>query len=262
MEEGPRPPPIGRAFRRRARVPQSLIRATLFRRLPRAGGSVGRAHCRRRFPLADKHSVETIKKLLEAAKPREFKESVEVAVNLREVDLSVPKNRLDEEVVLPRGRGKPIRVCVFASGDLALKARAVADLVIQPQEIEEYASDKRKARELAMSYDFFVAEAPLMPVIGKRLGVVLGPRGRMPRPVPPTADPTNLITAMRNTIRVRSRDKPTLHAAFGTRDMPLEDLAENLDAVMRRLVGKLERGRFNIRSAYLKTTMGPAVKYL
>ncbi|TLZ73479.1 MAG: 50S ribosomal protein L1, partial [Methanobacteriota archaeon] len=93
-----------------------------------------------------------MKKLLEAAKPREFKESVEVAVNLREVDLSVPKNRLDEEVVLPRGRGKPIRVCVFASGDLALKARAVADLVIQPQEIEEYASDKRKARELAMSY--------------------------------------------------------------------------------------------------------------
>src|SRR5207253_11002873 len=41
-----------------------------------------------------------------------------------------------------------------------------------------------------------------------------------------------------------------------------EDLAENLDAVMRRLVGKLERGRFHIRSAYLKTTKGPAGKYL
>ena len=133
--------------------------------------------------MADKHSVETIKKLLEAAKPREFQESVEVAVNLRDVDLSVPKNRVDEEVVLPKGRGKPIRVCVFASGELALKARAVADLVIQPQEIEEYASDKRKARALAAAYDFFIAEAPLMPVIGKRLGVVLGPRGRMPRPL-------------------------------------------------------------------------------
>ena len=134
--------------------------------------------------------------------------------------------------------------------------------MIQPQEIEEYATNKRKARGLAQACDFFIAEAPLMPVIGKRLGVVLGPRGKMPRPVPPTADPTNLITAMRNTVRVRSRDKPTFHAALGTRDMPPEDLAENLDAVMRRLVGKLERGRFNIRSAYLKTTMGPAVKYL
>ena len=212
--------------------------------------------------MADKHSVETIKKLLEAAKPRAFKESVEVAVNLRDVDLSIPKNRIDEEVALPKGRGKPIRVAVVASGELALKAKNAADLVIQPQEIEEYASNKRKARALAKAYDFFIAEAPLMPVIGKRLGIVLGPRGKMPRPIPPTADPTNLINALRNTVRVRSRDKRTFHAAIGTRDMPPEDLAENLDALMRRLIGKLERGRFNIQSAYLKTTMGPAVRYI
>lgn len=206
--------------------------------------------------------METIKKLLEAAKPRKFKESVEVSVNLRDVDLSVPKNRVEEDIVLPKGRGRPIRVAVFASGELALRSRNIADLVIQPQEIEEYASDKRKARALARSYDFFVAEAPLMPVIGKRLGIVLGPRGRMPRPVPPTADPTSLINAMRNTVRVRSRDKRTFHAAIGTRDMTPEDLAENLDALMRRVVAKLERGRFNIQSAYVKTTMGPAVRYL
>ncbi len=212
--------------------------------------------------MADKHSIETIKKALEAAKPREFKESVEVSVNLRDIDLSVPKNRVDEEVVLPKGRGKPIRICVFASGELALKARGAADLVIQPQEIEEYASDKRKARALAQQFDFFVAEAPLMPVIGKRLGVVLGPRGKMPRPVPPTADPTNLINSMRSTVRVRSRDRRTFHAPIGTRDMQPEDIAENLDALMRRVMGKLERGRFNIQSAYVKTTMGPAVRYL
>src|SRR5439155_1752006 len=86
--------------------------------------------------VADKHSVETIRKLLEAAKPRQFKESVELAVNLRDIDLSVPKNRVDEEVVLPKGRGKPIRICVFASGEPALKARNVADLVIQPAYVE------------------------------------------------------------------------------------------------------------------------------
>lgn len=212
--------------------------------------------------MAEKRTIETVKKALEAAKPRAFKESVEVAVNLRDVDLSVPKNRVDDEVVLPRGRGKEIKVCVFASGELALKAKAVADLVIQPQEIEEYAGNKLKARTLARDYDFFVAEAPLMPVIGKRLGVVLGPRGKMPRPVPPTADPTNMIRNMRNTVRMRSKDRRTFHAPFGTRDMNPEDLAENLDFLMRRLVGKLERGRFNIQSAYVKTTMGPAVKYL
>jgi len=222
-----------------------------------AGDTAGR-----RFPLAEKRTIETVKKVLEGAKPRGFNESVEVAINLRDVDLSVPKNRIDEELNLPKGRGKAIRICVFASGELALKARAVADLVIQPQEIEGYASDRAKARGLAQGFDFFVAEAPLMPTIGKRLGVVLGPRGKMPRPVPPTMDPAPLVNAMRNTVRVRSKDRRTFHAAIGTRDMSAEDLAENLDFLMRRVMGKLERGKFNIHSAFVKTTMGPAVRYL
>jgi len=212
--------------------------------------------------LAEKHSIDTVKKALEVAKPRTFKETVEVALNLREVDLSVPKNRIDEEVVLPKGRGKQVKICVFASGELATKVRPVADLVIQPQEIEEYAGNKRKAHILARDFDFFVAEAPLMPVIGKRLGIVLGPRGKMPRPVPPTADPTNMIRNMRNTVRVRSKDRRTFHAAIGTRDMLPEDIADNLDALVRRVMGRLERGRDNIASVYVKTTMGPAVRFL
>jgi len=212
--------------------------------------------------LAEKHSIDTVKKALEVAKPRTFKETVEVALNLREVDLSVPKNRIDEEILLPKGRGKQVKICVFASGELAMKVRPVADLVIQPQEIEEYAGNKRKAHILARDFDFFVAEAPLMPVIGKRLGIVLGPRGKMPRPVPPTADPTNMIRNMRNTVRVRSKDRRTFHAAIGTRDMQPEDIADNLDALVRRVMGRLERGRDNIASVYVKTTMGPAVRFL
>jgi len=79
----------------------------------------------------------------------------------------------------------------------------------------------------------------------------------MPRPVPPTADPTNLITAMRNTVRLRSRDKRTFHAAIGTRDMPPRTFAENLDALMRRVVGKLERGRLQHSVGVCEETMVP-----
>ena len=174
----------------------------------------------------------------------------------------MPKNRIEDDVVLPRGRGRAIKVCAFASGELALKARAVADLVITPDQIEDVAGDKKKGRELAQMYDFFIAEAPLMPVIGRRLGVVLGPRGKMPRPVPPTIDPVPLINSMRNTVKVRSKDRKTFHAPIGSRSMSPEDLAENLDFLMRRVLAKLERGRFNIQSAFVKTTMGPAVRYL
>ena len=212
--------------------------------------------------MADAKTIEAIKKAVESAPERKFPETVEVAINLKDVDLSVAKNRLDEEVVLPKGRGKPIKVCVFASGDLAFRARDLADLVITPDQMEDLAGNKKKARQLAEEYDFFIAEAPLMPVIGKRLGQVLGPRGRMPRPLPPTADPAGLIRSMRNTVRVRTKNQRTFHAPIGTRTMPPEDLAANLEFLIQRVTNKLERGKFNIQSAFVKTTMGPAVRYL
>jgi large subunit ribosomal protein L1 len=183
-------------------------------------------------------------------------------VNLRDLDLSVAKNRVEDDVVLPKGRGKSIKVCVFGSAELAQKAQAVADLVVQPQDIEALAGDKRKARQMAQEYDYFIAEAPLMRVIGARLGAVLGPRGKMPRVVPPGADPTAIIRNMRATVRLRSKDKRTFHAPIGTRAMPPEDLAENLDFLVKRLTGKLERGKFNIHSIYVKTTMGRSVRLI
>ncbi len=101
-----------------------------------------------------------------------------------------------------------------------------------------------------------------MPVIGRRLGVVLGPRGKMPRPIPPGGDPTALINSLRNTVRVRTKDRRTFHAPLGTKDMSPEDIADNLETVLRRVTTRLERGRMNIASAYVKTTMGPAVKVM
>lgn len=212
--------------------------------------------------MAEKRIVEAVRKAFESAKPRNFREGVELAINLRDIDLSVPKNRIEEEVILPKGRGKPVKICIFGSGELAVKARNVADKVVLPEELEELAGDKKKAKDLAQSFDSFIAEAPLMPVIGRRLGVVLGPRGKMPRPIPPGADPTGLVNSMRNTVRLRTRDRRTFHAPVGTRDMSPEDIAENLETVLRRITARLERGRFNIASVYVKTSMGPAVRVI
>jgi large subunit ribosomal protein L1 len=212
--------------------------------------------------LAEAGLVEGIQQALEQAKPRKFTESVEVAINLRDVDLSLPANRIEEEVVLPRGRGRAVKIAVFASGEMAVKARDSADIVIAPEEIEALAEDKARAKEVAQTHDFFVAEAPLMPVIGRRLGTVLGPRGKMPRPLPPGGDPVRVIQNLKNAIRIRSKDRPTFHAPVGTRDMKPADLAENVETVLKRVEAKLPRGRTNIGSVYVKTSMGPAVKVI
>src|SRR5688572_11227079 len=92
--------------------------------------------------------ITAIQAAIEQAPERKFGESVELAFNLINVDLSIPKNRIDEEVQLPKGRGKTPKVAIFASGELAVKARASADLVIMPEQIDDLAGDKRKARKV------------------------------------------------------------------------------------------------------------------
>lgn len=212
--------------------------------------------------MVDQHLIDVMKKLQTESKKRNFVESVELAVNLKDIDLSNPKNRIQEEIILPKGRGRAIRVGVFGSSEMALKAKGVADVVIQPEEIEEIAKDKAKAKKFARTNDFFVAEAPLMPTIGKRLGIILAPRGKMPKPIPPGSDPKAAIDKLKVSVTVRTRDKKTFHMAIGTNSMTPEDLAENLDAVLKRLTSRLERGKMNIRSAYVKTTMGPSFKVI
>jgi large subunit ribosomal protein L1 len=210
--------------------------------------------------MPDRPSVEAITEALEKAPARKFAESVELSVNLKDLDLSIPKNRLEDDIPLPNGRGTSVKVAVFGSPELLQKVRGVADRALTAGELDELAKDPKAAKALATDIDFFLAEAPLMPTIGKRLGVVLGPRGKMPRPVPPGSDPTNLVNSLKRSIRVRTKSNRTFHAAIGIRTMPPEQLAQNADAVLQRLVGKLERGRTNIESVYVKTTMGPAVR--
>lgn len=210
--------------------------------------------------MPDRPSIEVVTEALAKAPERKFSETVEVSINLKDLDLTVPKNRLEEEIQLPNGRGKPVKVAVFGSPELCQKIKGVADVVVQSNELDEFAKDKKAAKRRANEVDFFLAEAPLMPTIGKRLGVVLGPRGKMPRPLPPGSDPTNLVNALKRSVRVRSKGNRTFHAAVGTRAMKPEQIAQNVDAVLGRIVGKLERGRTNIESVYVKTSMGPAVR--
>ncbi|HKV90539.1 MAG TPA: 50S ribosomal protein L1 [Thermoplasmata archaeon] len=210
--------------------------------------------------MADRTSIDVVTETLQKSKERAFPETVEVAINVKDLDLSVPKNRIEDEVPLPNGRGRNVRVALFGTPEMCQKAQSTADVVMAPAQLDELMKDKRAAKKLVEEVDFFLAEAPLMPTIGKRLGVVLGPRGKMPRPVPPGGDPTNIINALKRSVRVRSKGNRTFHAPVGTRTMPADQIAQNVDALLSRIVGKLERGRNNIESVYVKTSMGPAVR--
>lgn len=195
-----------------------------------------------------------------ASPPRNFVQSFDLAVNLRELDMNRPDNRVNIRFQLPKGAGQR-KVLVFASGDLALRARrAGADAVVEPAELDQLATDKKAAKNRLKDYDVFVAEAPMMPTVGRVAGPILGPRGKMPTPVPPQAPIDNIIERERRVVNLRSRDKPFVHCIVGKEDMSDEDIALNIESVVSNLNGATKRGWGNIKSMFLKLTMGESVK--
>ena len=203
--------------------------------------------------------VQAVREAKKLAKPRRFKQSVELIVKLRDVDVRKPENRLDTIIFLPNPPSKHIKVAVFATGDLALKAKdAGADLVLSREDIEKLAASKKDVKKLASSVDFFLAQADLMPLIGRYLGRYLGPRGKMPVPVPPAADIGAMISRYRSAVKIRMRDQPQVMCRIGTEDQKDEELAENAQAVLSTILSKFKP--YNIEKVYVKLTMGPAVR--
>ena len=203
---------------------------------------------------------EAVSRALEDAPARNFTETVDLAVNLRDIDLNDPSNRVDESVVLPSGTGQETRIVVFATGETAVRAEEVADDVLGPDELEDLGDDDDEAKDLADDTDFFIAEAAMMQDIGRYLGTVLGPRGKMPTPLQPDDDVVETVERMKNTVQIRSRERRTFHTRVGAQDMSAEDVSDNIDVILRRLEADLEKGPLNIDSIFVKTTMGPAVE--
>ena len=213
------------------------------------------------MPLDEKNLLQTIKEVRGQSKKRKFAQSIELIINLRDIDPKKPEGKIQELIELPNPIGRENRVCVIASGEIALKAKkANADLVIEKTEFQALAGDKQKQKELAKTYDFFIAEAPLMPLVGRILGATLGPKGKMPTPVPPTANIAEHIKKHQKMVFIRVRGQPVLQCRVGTEDMADNKIAENSQAIIRRVEGKLKRGMKNIRSIHLKTTMGSPIK--
>ncbi len=211
--------------------------------------------------LSTQQLAELVKKGKDQSKERKFTQSVEVILTLKEVDPKKTDLNINEIVYLPHPTARQARICFIGSGDLAVRAKnAKADLVIDPSQLENYAGSKKDAKKLARSYDFFLADTALMPRIGKVLGQALGPKGKIPTPVPPNASVEVMINRMRTAIRVRSRGSLGVMAKAGDNKLSEPDLAENIQAVVAAVTKKLPNGDKNVKTVMVKTAMGKPAK--
>jgi large subunit ribosomal protein L1 len=213
------------------------------------------------MPLEKKNLLDAVKEAKGNAGQKKFNQTIDLILDIKEIDMKAPEGKITEVVELPHASAKPNKICFIATGELALKARrANADNVIERADLEALAGKKKELRKIANDYDVFISEAPLMPLVGRVLGPVLGPRGKMPVPVAPNADVDALIAKHRKTVVVRMRNQPVIQTPVGTQNQPDEDIVDNIQAVLRVLEGKLKRGLKNVDVVFIKTSMGTPVK--
>jgi large subunit ribosomal protein L1 len=209
--------------------------------------------------ITETQLAELVKKAKEATKKRKFTQSIELIINFKDID--VKKGFAINEVVQLPKTSSPATVCVIATGDMSQKAKAAkADAVIGNDELTKFESNKRESRKFINKYDFFLADTQIMPTVGKALGQLLGPRGKMPTPVPFNAPIDAFLSRFRTSIKVRTRASLSVSCKIGDESMEDTDLAINAHSVISAIEKKLPNGEKNIKKILVKTTMGKPVK--
>lgn len=204
--------------------------------------------------------LELVKRARETSTKRKFIQSAELTLILKDIDIKKGFN-LNEVVALPHKSGKEPKICVIATGDMGSKARkAGIDKVMEPAELDRIGTNKREARKLVRAHDFFLADTAQMATIGRSLGQFLGPKGKMPTPLPYGAPVESIASRFKNSVRVKAKNQLNVSAKIGDEKMDDSQLVENASAIIAAVEKKLPQGDKNIRNATVKFSMGKPAK--
>lgn len=209
---------------------------------------------------------EAIKALRTEENKRKFAQTVDLVVNLQGLDMKKPEHQLDFYITLPHNRGRKIKVCALIGPELTAEA-ASCDKAVMENEFETYGKDKKTVKKLADEYDYFIAQANIMPKIATAFGKIFGPKRKMPNPkagcvVPPKTVLKPLVEKLQTLTRIYAKEKPIVQCVVGIESMKDEDLIENAAAILDQIIHHLPGEANNIKNAYLKLTMSKPIKVL
>src|SRR5947209_2521382 len=220
------------------------------KRYRQAAAKIDRA---RRYPLD-----EAIQVLVTTEGVTKFDETVELAVKLG-VDPRQADQNVRGTVVLPHGRGKAVRVVVFARGE---KAQEASDAGADHVGAEELA--KKIQDEQWLEFDTAIATPDMMGAVG-RLGKIFGPRGLMPNPKVGTVT-FEVGKAVREVkagkVEFRVEKAGIVHVPIGKRSFGAEKLLANAQALLTSLLRAKPasaKGHY-MQSVAVSTTMGPGIR--
>ena len=199
--------------------------------------------------------LEAVKKLREESKKeRKFDQTVDIIVNLKDFD--VRKNSFNVFASVPN-KVKDKKIAGFFEKDSKLVDAIKKDDFVKYKE-------KKDAKKLIKSYDFFIANAKLMPAVATSFGRILGPVGKMPSPqlgILPNEEEAmvkGIVDRVNKSVRVIVK-QPSIKVGVAKISLDDDQIVGNLVAVYGKIVESLPKGIDNVRNVKIKLTMGKPV---
>ena len=212
-----------------------------------------------------KDIVEAVKHARANGKKRKFDQSVELILNFKGIDFKKAENRIDLEVKLPHGNGKLAEIKALAfvkESNFAQEIKGKVARIIMDNEIANL--KKKEVDQLMLDYNVFVAEGAAMLTVGRYLGQMLAPKGRMPKPIQGTLQALDQAVRGSNTVMRVTNKKgkfmPVIYTMIGKESFTDEAIADNVLEVYNAVLAVLPTKEGNLRSTILKFTMGAPVK--
>lgn len=211
--------------------------------------------------------LKSLKELKEKSQKRNFKQTVDLVINLKGLNLKKPDEQVDFFQNLHFGTGKKTKTCALVGPELMGQAKNVCNVAISVDDFDRYVKDKKTVKKIAQECDYFIAQANIMPKVAAAFGKILGPKGKMPNPkagcvVPPNANLKVLCDRLQKLVKVSAKTTPTVQCVVGKEDGKEEEIVDNILVIYDGLIHHLSGGKNNIKNVLLKLTMSKPVKLM
>jgi len=151
-------------------------------------------------------------------------------------------------------------VCVLGDAKHCDEAKELGLDFMTVDDLKKLNKNKKLIKKLAKKYDAFLASEALIKQIPRLLGPGLSKAGKFPTPINHSDDIKAKIEELRGTIKFQLKKVLCLGVAVGHGEMTEEQLVANIMMSINFLVSLLKKNWQNVRSLFIKTSMGKPIR--
>merc|ERR1712243_352896 len=192
-------------------------------------------------------------------KKRKFTETVELQVALKNYDPQKDK-RFSGTVKLRHIPRPKMRVCILGDAQHCDEAKANEVPCMDAEALKKLNENKKLVKKLAKKYDAFLASDSLIKQIPRILGPGLNKVGKFPTMITHSDNMVLKVEELKATIKFQMKKVLCLNVAVGNVKMAEDELIFNIHLAINFLVSLLKKHWQNVRSLYIKSTMGPSIR--